>query len=260
MRTESNRSFARHSHGTYGIGLLLDGAQRSASGRGEVEACAGQLIASNPEEVHDGRPSSGSGRSWHMVYFEPAMMASMIDHATAGGASVEFSRPVMQDVLLRSSLIRLFDRLRQWRDGPEARDVSTLACEESLAGVGASLAPHVGQRAPREVDSDMSRIRERLADDPLRPPTLDEMAALAGLSKYQVLRRFTRQYGTPPHAWLTQRRADLARRLICEGRDLVTAALESGFSDQSHMTRLFSRQFGFTPGAWKKAVARRSVP
>jgi AraC-like DNA-binding protein len=42
--------------------------------------------------------------------------------------------------------------------------------------------------------------------------------------------------------------------LIQRGADLALAAAASGFADQSHMTRIFVRQFGFTPGAWRKAL------
>jgi AraC-like DNA-binding protein len=80
------------------------------------------------------------------------------------------------------------------------------------------------------------------------------MARMTGLSKYQVLRRFERAYGLPPHAWLLRQRAERARTLIRSGLSLAQAAASAGFSDQSHMTRIFVRQFGFTPGAWRKAV------
>src|SRR3546814_21030038 len=43
----SDRSFARHAHDTFGIGLITEGAQRSWSGRGAVEAACGQLITVN---------------------------------------------------------------------------------------------------------------------------------------------------------------------------------------------------------------------
>src|SRR3546814_9824655 len=59
----SDRSFARHAHDTFGIGLITEGAQRSWSGRGAVEAACGQLITVNPGEVHDGKPV-GPARSW----------------------------------------------------------------------------------------------------------------------------------------------------------------------------------------------------
>ena len=50
----------------------------------------------------------------------------------------------------------------------------------------------------------IARVRERLADDPRVAPSLDELAALARLGKFQLLRRFTRAYGLPPHAWQLQ--------------------------------------------------------
>ena len=48
----SGRHFGRHWHAVFGVGLLEDGAQRSASGRGAVEAFAGDVITTNPGEVH----------------------------------------------------------------------------------------------------------------------------------------------------------------------------------------------------------------
>jgi AraC-like DNA-binding protein len=85
-------------------------------------------------------------------------------------------------------------------------------------------------------------------------PSLLDLARLTGLSRYQVLRRFERAYGLPPHAWLLRRRAERARVLIRDGCTLAVAAVETGFADQSHMTRVFARQFGFTPGAWRRAA------
>jgi AraC-like DNA-binding protein len=97
-------------------------------------------------------------------------------------------------------------------------------------------------------------VRERLVDELVHPPTLAELAAMTGLSRYQVLRRFERTYGVPPHAWLLRERAERARVLIGDGASLAGAAAACGFADQSHMTRVFTRHFGFTPGAWKRAV------
>jgi AraC-like DNA-binding protein len=58
-----------------------------------------------------------------------------------------------------------------------------------------------------------------------------------------------------PHAYLMQVRADRARRLIAGGTPLAEAAAGSGFADQSHMTRLFIRAYGITPGAYAAALA-----
>jgi AraC-like DNA-binding protein len=248
---ESARHYGRHWHATYGLGLLAHGAQSSASGRGKVDAYAGDLITTNPGEVHDGRPLGGPSRRWRMVYLDPAVIAGMKGDADA---EVAFTRPVIRDARLSDALRRLFTRLDAWQAAAGANNVEALACEASLVEVcGLLLDGHATTSPSHEAPGDVRRVRERLADDLLDPPTLSDMAAMTGLSKYQLLRRFEKVYGVPPHAWLVLQRSELARKLIRHGAGLAQAAADSGFADQSHMTRIFARQFGFTPGAWQRA-------
>jgi len=251
---ESSRHFARHSHATYGLGLLEHGAQTSASGRGQVDAHAGDLITTNPGEVHDGRPLGGDTRRWRMVYLEPAALQSLLHEPGASGfAQVELTRPVIQDARLGRALRQLFMRIESWAAG----GCDPLACDEALVHTCALLVQsHATTPPPRAAQGEVKQVRDLIADDLLNPPTLTDMAALAGLSKYQLLRRFAQAYGVPPHAWLLQQRAERARHLIREGQSLAQAAACSGFADQSHMTRTFVRQFGFTPGAWQQATVR----
>jgi AraC-like DNA-binding protein len=252
---DSARHYGRHWHSTYGVGLLDHGAQSSASGRGKVDAYAGDLITTNPGEVHDGRPLGGPSRRWRMVYFDAAVMAGMLGGAAMDG-SVEFTRPVLKDLRLVQTLRRLFTRLDDWRSCAASTSASAeaFACEESLVEVcGLLLGGHSTAVPQPEIDGDVRLVRERLADDLLAAPTLDELAAIAGLGKFQLLRRFQKAYGVPPHAWLLLQRAERARALIRRGTSLADTAAASGFADQSHMTRIFTRHFGFTPGAWQRA-------
>ena len=256
-RIHSARHYGRHWHGTLGIGCIEQGAQRSASGRGPVEAQAGDLISSNPGEVHDGHPIGGQPRCWQMLYFEPDVAAGWLDLHRAG--DVDIGHPVFQDPPLRAALQRLFARLAHWREAGGER-AAALACEEALTIVTAGLARHAAAR-PRMAPGigmaggPLAAVRERLADDLLHAPTLAELASLAGCSRFQLLRRFQQAHGLPPHAWLLQQRLERARQLIRAGSGLAQAATDSGFADQSHLTRHFTRQFGYTPGAWRAASA-----
>ncbi len=67
IEATSARAFGRHSHDTYGFGVIDGGAQRSSSGRGPVEAGAGDVITVNPGEVHDGAPIGCGPRTWRML-------------------------------------------------------------------------------------------------------------------------------------------------------------------------------------------------
>jgi AraC-like DNA-binding protein len=48
---------------------------------------------------------------------------------------------------------------------------------------------------------------------------------------------------------------DKVRSLLVGGVSLAAAAAEAGFSDQSHMSRMFKKVYGFTPMRWTSAVA-----
>jgi AraC-like DNA-binding protein len=258
---ESARHYGRHWHATYGLGLLEHGAQSSASGRGHVDAYAGDLITTNPGEVHDGRPLGGPSRRWRMVYLDPGVIASMKGHpGTSATADVELTSPVIKDIRLSRALQQLFGRLEDWSAGRCSTSADVLACEESLVQACALLLDRHATTSPiREARGDVRQVRDRLADDLLNAPTLTDMAIMAGLSKYQLLRRFEKTYGVPPHAWLLLQRAERARGLIQDGLSLAQAAASCGFADQSHMTRIFVRQFGFTPSAWQRAAAHAGL-
>jgi len=115
-RIESDRHFVKHSHGTFGLGLIERGAQSSASGRGQVEAHAGDVIACNPGEVHDGHPIGGPSRLWRMVYAEPEVFAALTGTASVVDASrVELTRPVTSDARLTRAVRTLFGALDDWQ-------------------------------------------------------------------------------------------------------------------------------------------------
>lgn len=251
--TLSSQHFGRHWHDAYGFGILEAGAQRSASGRGRVDAFAGQVITANPGEVHDGAPLGGPTRQWRILSVDTDVFSSLIEHS---GVPAEITRPVIDDPSLYTALRRLFRRLESCNARTGNRAAETLACDESLVEAAVLLMARYGTVRVRtdSPDQDLHRIRDRLADEPIDPPSLAEMAAMTGLSRYQVLRRFEKAYGLPPHAWLLSRRAEYALRLIRGGETLAGAAMSCGFADQSHMTRVFLRHHGFTPGVWRRAA------
>lgn len=88
--------------------------------------------------------------------------------------------------------------------------------------------------------------------------TADELAAVTGRTRYAVYRAFRAAYGMAPSDYQRQVRLRKARRLIARGRPLGEIAAETGFADQSHLTRWFGRYYGITPGDYRLAV--RAVP
>jgi len=95
--------------------------------------------------------------------------------------------------------------------------------------------------------SALDTVREYLDARWVSPVSLDELAAVAGLSRYHLLRSFRMRFGLPPHAYQNQLRVRHAKELLFQGAAITKAALESGFYDQAHLTNVLRRHTGVTP-------------
>jgi len=248
---ETRHTFPRHTHDQFGIGVIERGAHKSHSNQGMVEAGPGDTITVNPGEVHDGSPIGDAGRAWRMIYLDPALVAETIEDATEGKTALaEFSAPVLTDKKLASRFRELFDILTT------SRIPRNGTCEEEQLLLLLAATMNLGSVSDiREgIPQSIAYARSRIDDDPAASLTLAELAEACGLSRFQLLRSFSRATGLTPHAYLVQRRLQLARRLIVEGVPLTEASIASGFADQSHMTRTFVRTYGISPRAYLEAA------
>lgn len=240
-------TFSRHTHDQFGIGVIEQGAHRSWSGRGLVEAEAGTTITVNPGEVHDGAPLGDGERSWWILYLDPPLVADAVQDITEGGrGEAEFPRPVMPEAGLALRARSLFASLTEPRETAplQAQERLWILLAESMRGAASATG----------IPAAIAKAKSRIDDDPAAPLSLQDLAEASGLSRFQVVRGFARAMGLTPHTYLVQRRVHRARRLIVEGSPLTEAALASGFADQSHMTRHFVRTYGITPGALAAAL------
>jgi AraC-like DNA-binding protein len=250
VAAETRHVFPRHTHEQFGIGVISRGAQRSLSGRGMVEAGPGDTITVNPGEVHDGAPIGNAGRSWRMLYFDPTVIAEASSDISEGKiAAFEFSLPVIRNAGVARRFKKLFATLTTDNVADAAgRDEALLMLLADVIGEQGDA--DSGEAVPWAI----SLARSLIDDDPTASISLCDLARESGLSRFQVLRGFARATGLTPHAYLVQRRIDNARRLIARGTSLAEAAIASGFADQSHMTRVFVRKYGFSPGVYADAM------
>ena len=84
---------------------------------------------------------------------------------------------------------------------------------------------------------------------------LEQLSALAGLSKYHLLRCFPRQKGITPYRYLETVRVNRARALLEQGAAPLDAALRAGFADQSHFNHFFKILTGLTPSQYRAVFA-----
>jgi AraC family transcriptional regulator len=91
-----------------------------------------------------------------------------------------------------------------------------------------------------------SRIGEQIS--------LRELAKECRLSISHFAAAFRRSTGESPHRWLMKRRVEIAKEMLLSSElPLSAIALDCGFADQSHLTRLFTVMVGAPPGNWRRA-------
>ena len=99
----------------------------------------------------------------------------------------------------------------------------------------------------------LRRVREYIETTFARKIDLSHLAGIAGLSTSHFSRAFKQSIGMPPHRYVLVRRLAAAAELIRKtAKPLAEVAIEVGFSDQPHFTRIFTQITGETPGSLRR--------
>ncbi len=97
------------------------------------------------------------------------------------------------------------------------------------------------------------KATEFLSDNLASKIRLHQVAKECELSVSHFARSFKETFGVSAHRWLVQERLRHAQHLLLKtSNPLIDIALQSGFSDQAAFTRIFTRDFGASPGRWRK--------
>jgi AraC-like DNA-binding protein len=124
---------------------------------------------------------------------------------------------------------------------------------ETLAHIEGALARHkrLGSENQRLARKVMAYLHENFAE----PIHREQLANYAGVSERHLNRCFMQETGTTPLTYLNRYRIQQARKLLEEGQLSVTAIIgQVGFSESSYFTRLFRREVGVSPSAYKKGA------
>jgi len=142
----------------------------------------------------------------------------------------------------------------------EPTGTSSLFVEHVALALGTHLAQtYGGLKAPSVWRfGGLSPFHERRAKEFLTRGAAEDVsiaaaAAECGLSRSYFIRAFRKTTGKTPHKWLLDCRVARAKQLLAD-REMPIAeiAMECGFSDQSHLTRVFASLVGVPPGAWRR--------
>ena len=245
----STHRYARHAHEGYALGIVEAGAHAFAS-RGTVwTAIPGRVVIVNPDDAHDGGPAARDGRySYRMIYVDESVLLTALAEAGGRRAAAAFFRDaVVADPDLAQRLAQLHHALED--------ATARLERESLLITALVELGRRPGRAAPGDGGRSRNSSAAAIALDYLEAHfaedlSLGELAALAGVDRFRLLRAFRRALGLPPHLYQTQLRLRHAKRLMLAGEPPAMVAVAAGFADQSHLIRKFKAAYGVTPGQY----------
>ena len=244
--TYITHTFARHSHDYYVIGVIEAGVQSFAYRGARQVTPAGDVFVIHPGEAHTGEAVSPEGYTYRTLYPPVPLLQRACSEIAGGKQSVPyFPTPVIHDGELAGCLRDLHLALTAGAP-PLEREARFLQACALLITRYAEICPP--QRAAGQERSAVQQVRGYLDEHFDEPVTLAELARLVGFSPYYLHRVFEREVGLPPHAYLESVRIREAQRRLSCGEPIAQVAASLGFSDQSHLTRRFTRLLGITPG------------
>jgi AraC-like DNA-binding protein len=254
--TYHSHSFSPHTHDTFAIGVFDHGGATVRCENRISDAGVSDVLVIEPGAVHSAW--SPGGREWRYRSFYPSarIFASLVEESGATTAHEGFGRHVIHD----PGLAR---RLKAALAAIELRD-SPLGIEELLVSALRSLWAHtLAHRSPapmrRTSAASLARAKEYIDSHTERHVSLADIAQVAGLSRYRLIRAFAERFGLTPYAYYMQRRIAEATHLLATGMGPAQVAVSCGFADQSHLTRHFKRLVGVTPGAYAFGLSHRPL-
>lgn len=256
--TYTREAFRTHTHRSCIVSLVTAGETRFSlgpSGRARLlSARAGQLAVIPAGAPHACNPLAESGFSYRLIAVAPAWLAA----ACGSRQAPRFASPVVEDPELFAAWLDLH-ALFVHRAPAADKQALLLACLRELVRRHAAGS---GQEEPAEHPGEhpgVAAARRRVAENPGAFLPLEDLAGTAGLSPHHFLRVFKEATGLPPHAYQLQQAIEHAKELLAGGAPISRAALDAGFADQSHFSRLFRQFTGATPRQYAQAE-RESTP
>jgi AraC-like DNA-binding protein len=234
--------------GEYVIGVAGGTGYRLRRAGVTWRVCPGDVVVLDPSSRHEGTTNDGSTWPARLLVMELSRLNADLDTRV----DLEVDIPVFHDLALTR---RFLDVHRLSSDGRPS-----LELEVVLQQLIAEVAQRMGSTKRRQehdgsLDDGVRIALDRINSDPVRAIALGELAELSEMSRYALVRRFKAAIGLPPHTYQIALRLQLARRLIEHGERPAHAAVQAGFTDQSHLHRHF-RKGGMTPGAYAAAIER----
>ncbi|MCY7844404.1 AraC family transcriptional regulator [Bacillus haynesii] len=242
------QKFPNYFHEYFVIGFIEKG-QRYLLCKGEEYIInQGDLVLFNPYDTHSCEQIDGRALDYRCINVMPDVMRRCVKEITGIDSLPYFTENVLFRHELNASLKELHIQILQKEKALKKEELFLNLLEELFRTYSDVTFLENAPEPSDEVKAVCGYLESHYQEN----ITLEHLSKLTGWSKYHLLRSFTKQKGISPYSYLETVRINHAKKLLEEGVKPIDAAFQTGFSDQSHMTKFFKRQVGLTPKQYMK--------
>lgn len=259
LRLESYRfegtqqPFPNHFHEYYVIGFVESGERCLSCKNNEYAIQKGNVLLFNPGDNHACVQNDGGTLDYRGFNISKEVMLDLTEEVTGKRELPGFSENVIFDEEVICYLHPLHEMVM--------KGLCDFGKEENLLLLISMLIQRYGQpfencipECREEIEKACRFMEQHFAERIY----LDQICRYAGLSKFTLLRAFTKSKGVTPYSYLENIRIGEAKKLLEQGFPPIEAALRTGFSDQSHFTNYFNRFIGLSPGVYREIFLAKS--
>lgn len=239
--------FPNHFHDYYVIGFIEEGNRSLSCKNKEYMVGQGNILLFNPNDNHSCVQCDGGTFDYRGLNISKETMLSLAEEITGRRMQIGFSENVIKNNELNHYLHSLHQAIM---DGSKEFEK-----EEMLLFLISLLIEQYGQPFTNcipECSEEIERACEFMAEHFAGHITLENLCKCSGLSKSTLLRAFTKSKGVTPYRYLQTIRIGKAKELLAQGVPAVDAAIQTGFSDQSHFSNFFHMFIGLSPSSYRR--------
>ncbi len=245
--------FPNHFHEYYVIGFVEAGERTLSCKNQEYAIKQGDILLFNPGDSHACVQRGGGTLDYRGLNIAQEVMLGLAEEVTGKRELPGFSQSVIRDEEAACYLRPLHELIMNGS--------GEFSKEENLLLLLSLLIQRYGQpfdgcvpECGAEIEQACAFMGEHYAEH----IDLEQICRRAGASKSTLLRAFTRSKGVTPYRYLENIRIGRAKKLLEQGASPLEAALQTGFSDQSHFTNYFSRFIGLSPGFYRDILGGKN--
>ena len=247
-----HQPFTKHFHDYYVIKKIKKGNRRFICNSRNYNIQTNNILLINPNDYHECIGIEEDSLDYEAIHISKDIMSNLANEIFKSKDMVIFNKNVISDDTLLKEIKRLTNLVISNDKTLEKEELFYIVLKELLENYAAFK--NVNENIMLKTKEICDYIENNYTDN----ITLDKLAQVGAISKYHLIRLFTKEKGITPYKYLELYRINQAKKQLQENNSILDISIQCGFSDQSHFTNLFKETIGITPKQYKKIFEERN--